>query len=219
MRLTMSDKDIKSDILGIFPTPLYVSQLEILNEEELSVVNEYENKIVENTDGGKNFISEDTDVLNNLKLKNLKQKINIRIEDYFKKIICTNDFVEPYITQSWLNFNYQNTSHNEHIHRNSIISGVYYVKCQNNLDSITFVKNRQETFAFGEIYNYNDFNSTSFSIKVRQGLLIIFPSNLIHTVDLNKFNNTRISLPFNVFVSGTIGKKRSLTQLTFKTKE
>ena len=215
----MEDKNVKSDVLGIFPTPLYVSQLEILNEEELSVVSKYENEIVENTNGGKNFISEDTDVLNNIKLKNLKQKINIRIEDYFKKIICTNDLIEPYITQSWLNFNYKYTSHMEHSHRNSIISGVYYVKCQNDLDSITFVKNRQETFSFGEIYNYNDFNSTSFSLKVRQGLLIIFPSNLIHTVDLNKFDSTRISLPFNVFVSGTIGKKRSLTQLTFKTKE
>tara|TARA_E500000318_G_scaffold20672_1_gene21210 strand:- start:893 stop:1543 length:651 start_codon:yes stop_codon:yes gene_type:complete len=212
----MSDEDVKSDILSIFPTPVYLSQLEILNENELNFVKENEKKVNLNNDG-KNYISDDTFVLDNLELKNLRQKINLRIEDYFKKIICTNDLIEPYITQSWLNFNYKNTSHEQHIHRNSIISGVYYVQCHD--DNITFLRPRKETFEFGDIFNYNHFNSNSLSLRVKQGLLIIFPSNLIHKVDLNDTDRTRISLPFNVFVSGTVGKKNELQQLTFRGKE
>jgi hypothetical protein len=41
----------------------------------------------------------------------------------------------------------------------------------------------------------------------------MFPSSTTHTVDLKKGNNARMSLAFNVFVKGTFGNQRALTEL------
>ena len=41
----------------------------------------------------------------------------------------------------------------------------------------------------------------------------MFPSSTTHQVDLKKGNNTRISLAFNTFVKGTLGKNSGLTEL------
>ena len=41
----------------------------------------------------------------------------------------------------------------------------------------------------------------------------MFPSSLVHQVDLKKGNNTRISLAFNTFYKGKLGINSELTEL------
>ena len=44
-------------------------------------------------------------------------------------------------------------------------------------------------------------------------MLIIFPSNLKHYVEINEQNYTRVSLGFNVFVKGIAGYEKSINKL------
>ena len=50
-------------------------------------------------------------------------------------------------------------------------------------------------------------------IPVKQGMIIIFPSSLKHSVERVMEKDTRISLSFNSFVTGSIGDKVNLTEL------
>jgi len=201
-----------SFIQPLFPSALYISNLERnLTQEEKEFILSNKDKVYKNEGG--NSTSQDTYILKNEKMKNLKKNLEDRINDYFEKIICTTDAVKPYITQSWVNFNNINEYHHQHYHENSLLSGVFYVECLENEDSIKFLKNKPNIIEFTNFKNYNLYNSSQWEISIRPGLIVLFPSSITHKVDLNKNNHTRISLAFNVFVTGTLGDKARLTQL------
>ena len=48
----------------------------------------------------------------------------------------------------------------------------------------------------------------------KEGRLLIFPSSLEHSVEKKKGSNLRISLAFNVFIKGNIGKEDDLNDLS-----
>jgi hypothetical protein len=47
----------------------------------------------------------------------------------------------------------------------------------------------------------------------KTGDIILFPSSLTHMVETKEGTNTRISLAFNVFIKGTVGNNKNLTEL------
>jgi len=204
---------IKSNVHGIFPTPIYISKLDReLTEQELLLVEKSKLDVVKNEG---NTFSNDNYILNNKIFKNLKQELDLRIKDYFDKIICASDNITPYITQSWLNFTETNQYHHKHSHHNSFVSGVFYINCHKELDKITFFKGEYKTIK-PEIKDWNFWNSDSWWITVKTGDIIMFPSSLLHMVENKEGTNTRISLAFNVFIKGTIGNNIKLTELILK---
>ena len=198
----------------LFPQPVYFSKLErALTTEELKVVDEHKKKTYKNEG---NITSNDNYVLENKALKNLKKDLNKKVINYFNEVVCTSNSIIPYITQSWINYTETNQFHHKHSHSNSYISGVFYIDAQKEVDSITFYKpNTYETIEL-HITKYNPFNSTSCSFPVETGNIFLFRSSLIHGVNKKKGTNTRISLSFNIFIKGTIGNNKSLTELTLK---
>ncbi len=202
---------IESTVTGLFPTPIYFSKLErSLTKKELLFIDKYKKKVYPN---GTSVTSIDSYILNNKIFKNLKNELNLRIQDYFDKIICTKNNITPYITQSWLNYTEENQYLRAHSHGNSIISGVFYVSSDEKLDSIKFFNNPHPSTIVFNTKEWNIFNSESWSFSVKTGDIILFPSSLIHMVENKKGKNTRISLAFNVFVKGTIGCNTDLTEL------
>ena len=76
---------IESTINGIFPIPIYLSQLKrTLTKKELSLVDKSKLDHYKN-DG--NITSNDTYILNNKLFSCLKNELNLRVKDYFDKII------------------------------------------------------------------------------------------------------------------------------------
>jgi ectoine hydroxylase-related dioxygenase (phytanoyl-CoA dioxygenase family) len=64
------------------------------------------------------------------------------------------------------------------------------------------------------VKEYNSFNSNSWWFSVETGDIVLFPSSLTHMVETKKGDNTRVSLSFNVFIKGTLGSNKNLTELT-----
>ena len=50
-------------------------------------------------------------------------------------------------------------------------------------------------------------------LPMKKGELILFPSNLQHSVPANQSDEDRISLSFNTWIKGDIGDKEKLTYL------
>ena len=201
---------IQSNIMGIFPTPIYSSKLNRpLSKEELSFID----KIKLNTHKALgNTISDNKNVLENEVFKKLKDDLYLRVKDYFDKVISSSNNITPYITQSWLNYTETNQFHHKHSHPNSLVSGVFYINCHEEYDRIKFFKDNYKSIVVN-VENWNLYNSETWSFPVKTGDIILFPSSLTHMVETKQGNNTRISLAFNVFVKGIIGNEENLTYL------
>ena len=208
--MKISEKIIDSQIISLFPTPIYMSKLNReLTTEEILFINE--NKLNSHNNEG-NIGSNNNYILNNKIFKCLKEELNLIIKDYFDKIICSFNDITPYITQSWLNFTDINQYHHKHTHSNSLVSGVFYINCDEKFDNIKFLNDKHQTINL-EVKEFNLWNSSTWTFPVKTKQIILFPSSLNHMVEIKEGNNLRVSLAFNVFIKGKIGSKQNLTEL------
>jgi uncharacterized protein (TIGR02466 family) len=201
---------IESQIFGLFPTPVYSSKLnrEFTNKE-LSFIDKTKLDCHKNQG---NIVSNDNYILNQPTFKNLKKELDLIVQDYFNKIVCPANDIIPYITQSWLNYTETNQYHHKHTHQNSLVSGVFYINCDEQFDKIKFFNDPYKLIKT-EVKDWNIWNSESWWFNVKTGDVILFPSSLLHMVETKQGTNTRISLAFNVFIKGTIGTYENLTEL------
>jgi len=135
--------------------------------------------------------------------------------DYFNKVVCTDNSIIPYITQSWINYTEPNQFHHRHSHSNSYVSGVFYINADKKVDQIRFYKSDHQEIQLN-IVQHNVFNSMGWWFFIQTGDVVLFPSTLRHEVPLTTGANTRISLSFNVFFKGKIGTNKGLTELILK---
>ena len=197
-------------INSIFPTPVYISKINReLTNKELQFINKTKLDVYKNEG---NTTSNDNYILNHKSFKNLKEELDLRVKDYFDKVISPANNITPYITQSWLNYTETNQYHHKHTHPNSLVSGVFYINCDDKFDKIKFFKEGYQTIK-PEIKDWNLWNSEAWWFAVKTGDIILFPSSLTHMVENKEGTNTRISLAFNVFIKGTVGNNKSLTEL------
>ena len=201
---------MEANIQGIFPTPIYISKLNReLIIKELSFIDKtkldtYNNE--GNTTSNNNYI------LNHKALKDLKDELDLIVKDYFDKVISPSNNILPYITQSWLNYTETNQYHHKHQHPNSLVSGVFYINSDENFDKIKFFDDKYSNIK-PEVKDWNIWNSQTWWFSVKTGDVILFPSSLTHMVETKQGDNTRISLAFNVFIKGTVGVNKELTEL------
>jgi uncharacterized protein (TIGR02466 family) len=202
---------IESNINGIFPTPIYISKLNReLTPLELKFVDKNKKDFYKNEG---NITTNNTYILNEKPFATIKKELEKRVQDYFEKVLSSTDSITPYITQSWLNFTETNQYHHKHEHSNSLVSGVFYINCHETLDKIKFFKDDTYKTIKPQIKTWNLFNSESWWFSVKTGDIILFPSSLTHMVENKQGDNTRISLAFNVFIKGTVGNNKELTEL------
>ena len=207
----MKEKIIEATIHPLFATPVYATHL---NRELSNIENKFIQKNKNNSYNNQgNTTSNDSYVLNNKKLINIKKKLNKIIADYFNRVSGTTDKIKPYITQSWLNYTKENQYHHQHTHGNSLISGILYINADEKNDNIMFYDNKHSKIIMPTVKSYNIFNSLTWSFVVKTGDILLFPSNLGHSVQTKKGKNLRISLSFNVFVKGKLGVTKNLDEL------
>jgi uncharacterized protein (TIGR02466 family) len=197
------------EIFAIFPEPIYKIKLNrVFTKEENTFFIKRKGNVRKNEG---NITGLDNFVLNFKEMKNLHNNLIEVINDYFIKVIETDNKITPYITHSWLNYTKKGQNHHSHNHSNSIISGVIYINADKNCDNIKFEK-RGNVIDFNPA-RFNLFNSTSWFFPVETYDIILFPSYLYHKVEIKQGTNERTSLAFNVFVKGTIGSGLTFTEL------
>ena len=204
----MKDKITEAQVLELFPQIVSMYKVETnFNSKQLNIIKKGSEDCYKN-DG--NTTSINNFILNLSAFKTLKKELLKRVEFHCYEILKIDKKIKPYITQSWLNYTQQNQFHHLHSHPNSFLSGVYYISC--NGDSISFWD-----FSYKQIdpivEKQNRYNSSQWRQATNTNDLFLFSSALKHSVNLKQNNATRISLAFNVFLKGEIGKARNLTYL------
>jgi len=103
------------------------------------------------------------------------------------------------ITGMWAVINKKNSSNAMHIHSNNYISAAYYVKAPKNCGDIVFYDPRfAATYRYPKISTTNKLNSNMVSFQPKEGMLVLFPSYLQHSVNVNKTDEERIVISFNI---------------------
>ena len=199
---------MKGEVFGIFPTPVLKFNLDRdFTKEELDFIYLCEGKIPPPpyyVHLGNNATS-DKKILEHTEMANLKSAIDVCLSEWCKNVYNPiNDNFKLKITQSWLNYTKPGEHHDRHYHPNSIVSGVLYIDTNPVKDQIIFNSGKMYDF-YIPWKSLNQFNSMEATITINKREIILFPSNLNHSVPKNIGTNTRISLAFNSFFEGTLG--------------
>ena len=108
----------------------------------------------------------------------------------------------------WFNVNSRGNYNTLHNHRGGIISGVLYILVpDDNCGGITFERTDKELQYYLPPFldNHNEFTSSIFTIKPKEGSLILFPSWFKHRVEPSQSQNSRISMSFNYTFTNFLG--------------
>lgn len=162
-----------------------------------------------------NVRSANTKVLDAPEMQSLRSSVMEHVNQYAWKVISANPRHEFYITQSWLNYTQKGQSHHRHMHTNSLISGVLYIQAKKEVDAICFHRHSasQIQILVGDD-QLNAYNAPTECFDVGVGDLVLFPSNLTHSVEQTTGDHTRVSLAFNAFVRGELGSEERLNSLS-----
>ena len=201
---------MKEELLQLFPTPLLIVPYEEPIDKELAYLKTISYR--EQQQNG-NYRSDDSYLLRNEELKNIKNFLGEAVDKFTKNVLQSKQRLV--ITQSWANRNPKGSKHHEHVHPNSIISGVMYFQINEKLPPIQFSKANQDGMKLDPI-KYNHVNSESFMLPCKPGELILFPSSLKHSVPINQGDEDRISMSFNTFSIDAIGSEQALTHLDIR---
>ncbi len=200
------------ELMQLFPTPILICPYPADYSEELEWIKNQECKKENKADagGGGNRQSNDTFVLDRPELSNIRAFIEAKLHEYVANIYASAD--KLVITQSWFNKSKKGESHHEHVHPNSMISGVWYPQIHEKMPPISFKNNTHRDVTL-QVEKFNLFNSLTFMLPMNKGELILFPSNLTHSVPTNLGEEERISLSFNTWPKGSMGDIHSLNYL------
>lgn len=189
----------QDNILSLFPQPVYNTTV-VASNDEIQLLKQQSLYDVSN-----GSISNNNQVLQLTPL--LEESILKKALDYMKIL----DFdIKLKIQTSWINHHKQGQWCQEHMHTNSMLSGVYFLDTPPNSGEFIFRRPGTDgTRLFSTTIRENPvksnhYNSDLYTIIPRTSQLLIFPSYLTHSVSSNKIDQDRWTIAFNLFPSHTL---------------
>ena len=204
----------KEEIIELFPTPLVIDRGIVMDPKEREFIMDFassmENFKTQGRELNLQYQSKDTDILRHLPI--LREQISDSVTRYNDNVILTSDLM---LMQSWLNLNLPGSNHPQHVHPNSIVSGIFYIAAEKNSGNIRFWKN----FSIGGLSIVDNpkawgrYNFLSYYFEPKPNELFLFPGSLMHSVDTNTTTTNRLSLSFNTFFTGSFGSEEDLSYI------
>ena len=194
---------------SLFGVPIYTADVAPVSAKSINYIVNLPFQEMQN-----GFITENVTLLDDPNCLEIKNKILNAFNDYAYNLLKIKPETEFYLTTSWAVKFLPGGSAHEHTHTNSLFSGTLYLKTAEDTGQITFHKH-QKYLNFSsptislEFTEQNIFNSSTWSITPTENQIIIFPSNVMHSVDTNNSKDDRISVAFNLFVRGNFGYRES----------
>lgn len=186
------------DILNLFPQYVYKDNIQRLwSDKENECMNENLDNMRQNYG---NVISKNFQVLEDERMSDIKDFVEISLSKLFYDVLSVREDITPYIVSSWLNETKAGGFHHKHKHPNSYVSGVIFIKAQED-DYTAFDRPNAEVIAPTYVES-NMYNGVEIQVPVVTGDILLFPSTINHGVPSVETNDSRISLAFNVMPEG-----------------
>ncbi len=194
--------DRVSELKLFFPTPIWITNIKNYQDTN-KIMLEYITNIKKNDEIGvqrsnlKGWHSPDFN-LNQNEPKKFVNMISKSISEFLVDMGWDIKKQQVKITAMWSIVNPPGSSNQRHIHGNNFISAAYYAKVHKNSGNIIFHDPRSEPVFYHPIVDKpNNLNTNVVSIEPQEGMLVLFPSYLHHSVDINQSEEDRIIISFN----------------------
>lgn len=192
-----------------FQSSIFLTKIDdyIFNKTESYIMNKFNNIKEEN-----NRKLQIYNLENKKELYTLTNFIKQSLSKVFDHLKVKNDSIE--INNMWASYSKEMYYHSRHIHPNSFFSGIIYIKASENSSPTSFYNPATENAMvqpdFREDYEYVPELSTTYDLYSKVGNMVLFPSNLGHSVQHNNFDKEeRVTLAFTAIPKG---KVTTLTQ-------
>jgi uncharacterized protein (TIGR02466 family) len=204
-------------VRSIFPMPVAVIQLDVNSlQKEINFLKSLPMMCDQDPNAVSPDMSVNKRVLNYPQVASLKEIFRSYVFDFMYHVLAIDG--EVAITQSWVNKNRPKEHTPSHMHSNSIVSGVFYLDVPNDAHIMfhkeapygTYVLDFPTNFERG---NYSAFAHTYHQVNVTNGMLVLFPSMLYHSVPPNITGVDRYSLAFNSITKNQIGSDEDLNTI------
>lgn len=130
------------------------------------------------------------------------------LKDVCEEVLHEGNFYCKYLkiapcklSMCWLNINGHKDYNVQHHHIPSFLSAVYYIKVPERSGNIVFINPANVSLSCSwnksNVIEYNEMNSSQYSMEPLDNELYIFPSFLEHFVKPNLSQKNRISFAFN----------------------
>ena len=185
-----------------FPTPIWLFKLDDtqeMNKQLLETI--YAEKI-------KDSSSKSPNILGWQSVDNLQQKLSF---NEFTDIIQNNvievanffnwdlDNFKVKITNCWAIINHKYAYSSVQNYSNSLLSGVYYLKTPVNCGGIYFNDPRPAAqMIVPPIKDFNMWTLPRITYKPYEGMMLLFPSWLSHSIETNLSDEDRVYISFNI---------------------
>jgi uncharacterized protein (TIGR02466 family) len=204
----------EAQVFPLFSTPVYVRNVGDFDKPDIKSLS-YTNK----TAAGASFpflSSTDKNILDRAEWKGVHEIVMGEIDAYARRVLVVNKRIGFYVTNSWINIYRRGDQAGPHMHHNSLISGVLYLKAAGDSGDIVFHRDVQSLVPFPpaldlDMDSFNIYNCKSWGHKPKTNDICLFPSIVSHSVDPNYSTEERWSLAFNVFVRGEVGVDHKLS--------
>ena len=179
-------------VIELFPKPLYIG-IETQDNTELynqiTSMTDRPSDVLSN-DGGWQSVDKELDLISNIIKRHCKK--------YFRHL--GNGNAECNIVAQWANVNCPGSSNIVHHHGDCDFSGVYYVRVPENSGDLLVHNFEAPNNNLSKVFTNTTHTSTGHRVEPEEGLIVMFPGNLKHSVTTNRSNEDRVSIAFNLDV-------------------
>lgn len=196
-------------VMQLFAVPVYVGALSSVTEDIKTFCQQ---QIFEEMYSGTGSYTSNNYFLNLPEMQVVKEEIDSHVETYTRQVLKIDKCQQFYMTTSWVLRHDKNNYAVSHGHTNSLISGVFYLNQHDEFGDLVFEKNFDNLFPKTLEMTYTEFNpinSGKWSLSPSTNMIVLFPSNLNHSVTKNMSDESRYSVAFNYFAKGEFGRKES----------
>ena len=200
------------EVLPLFSTPVYVDTCDLT---EIDFNMEWQNPCGDDpTYGNNGKISANVNWLEVGLYADLKRTIEAHLSQYVFGVLGSSRGIELEHQSSWVNRHDKGDKARNHVHVNSMFSGVLYLQVPPDSGDLIFnVPAMNPTYCTStvslDIVEPNIYNQREVPFTPETGDIIIFPSHLPHYVTASNSDQPRYSLAFNYFAKGVVGYNES----------
>jgi uncharacterized protein (TIGR02466 family) len=195
------------ELLPLFAVPVGKIPMKQVTEEIKNFLMNHEDVIVRPMQSSTN---RNLNILDNPICAPLKKEIVEQVHAFLHNCLGVSKKLDFRMTNSWVSRQDPGTDCWMHSHSNSLLSGVLYLQSTANSGRIIFHKRKHFDNMFSEtldvpIDSPNPITGNGWPVEPTQHSMVMFPSNLEHSVEVNNSDQVRYSVAFNFFAYGTYG--------------
>ncbi len=194
----------ETSIVNPFPIPVWVHKVV---PEQAARINEAALRVVEEVRAGMPAMapSQQWQTPNDLQTRPEFEELNGLVEVATRSVLqhLGVEYGSFLITGCWANILPKGSQpHRRHTHPNNYLSGVYYVQVPAGGDSIVFHDPKPQSNVISpRVAKPTAYNSRQATLPVQEGMMIMFPSWLDHSVPAHEGDRDRVSVSFNIMFS------------------